>query len=182
MRFLLDESIAYLLGSSTGLMFRAEEIAGAHSEEIVQLRVLLLWLAWDLGDELTDQVSKLLEQDELKARLQTNALFLELLPPLASDASARAELEKSISRTLRATPQASLRANDWLGKHWRLAIKWQRTCDQKIPLQVGGMGYVPGVMPRPRIVIDMSGGLVGLWDFDKVRHFVREKVVAVGPL
>lgn len=182
MRFLLDDSVAYLLGSSTSLMRRAEEVAGSHSEEIVQLRVLLLWLAWDLGDELTDQVSRLLEQDELKARLQTNALFLELLPPLVSDESARAELEKSISRTLRATPQASLRAHDWLRKHWRVGVKWQRTCDQKSPLQVGGMGYVPGAIPQPRIVIDMSGGLVGLWDFDKVRHFVREKVVAVAPL
>lgn len=182
MRFLLDDSVSYLLGSSTGLMRRAEEVAGSHSEEMVQLRVLLLWLAWDLGDELTDQVSRLLEQDELKARLQTNALFLELLPPLVSDESARAELEKSISRTLRATPQASLRAHDWLKKHWRLGAKWQRTCDQKSPLQVGGMGYVPGAIPQPRIVIDVSGGLVGLWDFDKVRHFVREKVVAVAPL
>lgn len=182
MRFLLDESISYLLGSSKGLMHRMEEIAGPHSEEIVQLRVLLLWLAWDLGDELTDHVSRLLEKDELDARLQANALFLELIPPLVSDESARMELEKSISRTLWPTPQASLRAHEWLERHWDYGKGWQQVRDQEAALQVGSVGYVPGVMPNPRVVMETSGGFVGLWDFDRVRHFARERVVPVKPM
>lgn len=181
MRFLLDDSIIYLLGSSTGLMHRVEEIAGSHSEEIVQLRVLLLWLAWDLGDELTDHVSRLLEKDELDARLQANALFLELIPPLVSDESARAELEKSISRTLWPTPQASLRAHEWLERHWGYGRSWQHKHEQEAPLSVGSIGYVPGIITNPRVVIDVSSGMVGLWDFDKVRHFVRDKVITVRP-
>ncbi|WEL80537.1 hypothetical protein P0D95_21290 [Pseudomonas sp. CBSPCAW29] len=53
-RELLDGSLKYLLGSETRLLEAIDEAAGDSAEETIQLRALLVWLAWDLGDELTD--------------------------------------------------------------------------------------------------------------------------------
>jgi hypothetical protein len=84
----------------------------ADTDEGMQLRVLLLWLAWDLGEELTEQIGRIWEPKELEAKLRGNAAFLKLMPPISRDNAARAELEQSIARTVRPTPEAALRAGN----------------------------------------------------------------------
>ncbi|MCM5570491.1 hypothetical protein M6I34_08220 [Burkholderiaceae bacterium FT117] len=179
-RYLLDESLTYLLGSSSRMLAELDS-GDVDTEEGAQLRVLLVWLAWDLGEELTEQIGRHWDTSEQQAKLRANATFLKLLPPIAEDAAARAELEQSISRTVRQTPEASLRASKWLQSHLQYGAAWARGVCSDDVLQVGGYCRVPGVVEEPRIVLAVTEGMVDFWDYDKKRSFSRDRVVAVAP-
>jgi hypothetical protein len=43
----------------------------------------MLWLAWDLGEELTEQIGRIWDPKELEAKLRGNAAFLKLMPPIS---------------------------------------------------------------------------------------------------
>jgi hypothetical protein len=180
-RYLLNESLKHLLGSASRML---DEIDGdvPETEEGVQLRVLLLWLAWDLGEELTEQVDRILDGHEKRARLRTNAVFLELLPPIADDEVARAELAQSISRTIRQTPAVAVRAAGWLDRHFVYGAAWSKGVTEGGALRVGGYCRVPGRSNAPRIILDVSDRYVQFWDFDDEVSFERDRVVTISPL
>ena len=50
------------------MLDEVDDAIGADTDEGVQLRVLLLWLAWDIGEELTEQIGRIWDDTELKAR------------------------------------------------------------------------------------------------------------------
>jgi len=179
-RYLLDECLKHLLGSSSR-MLEEIDIGDADTEEGTQLRVLLLWLAWDLGEELTDQLGRIWDAGELQAKLRANAMFLKLIPPIAQDAAARSELEQSISRTIRPSPEAALRASKWLVGHLKFGAAWAKGVSDGTTLRVGGYCRVPGMVEEPRVVLEVSDSLVGFWDYDRIRSFARDRVVAVMP-
>jgi hypothetical protein len=181
-RFLLDESLKYLLSSGTRMLDSMEHAVGSDTEETIQLRVLLLWLAWDLGEELTDQIGRFLDADELKSKLYTNAMFLKLLPPIANNNSALNELWESILRTNRQAPEATLRAQKWLTRHAKYGLEWTKGFDTDGYIHVGGYCYVPGKVDEPHVVIEASDRIVGFWDFDRIRQFERDRVIGVRPL
>ena len=143
--------------------------------------MLLLWLAWDLGEELTDQLGRIWDAGELQAKLRANAMFLKLIPPIAQDAAARSELEQSISRTIRPSPEAALRASKWLVGHLKFGAAWARGVSDGTTLRVGGYCRVPGMVEEPRVVLEVSDSLVGFWDYDRIRSFARDRVVPVMP-
>jgi hypothetical protein len=180
-QYLLDESLYYLLCSSTRLLDTIEQTIGKDTDETVQLRVLMLWLAWDLGHELTDQVGKFLDPEELNAKLGTNAMFLNLIPPIAVDNAAQAELERCISRTIRPTPEAALRAQKWLARHWSFGLAWTNGVDAGNDIHVGGFCCVPGNVDEPQVVVELSDRVVGFWDFDQIRRFEKSRVLGVSP-
>lgn len=180
-RYLLDESLKHLLGSASHMLDEIDHTSDADTDEGIQLRVLLLWLAWDLGDELTDQIGRIWDASELKAKLCTNAVFLKLIPPIAEDSSARADLEQSISRTVRSTPEAALKASNWLGRHLNFGIAWANGFSESNELRVGGYCYVPGKVDEPRVVIELTDSVVGFWDYDRVRRFSRGHVQGAIP-
>lgn len=180
-QFLLEESLYYLLCSRTRLLDTIEQAIGNDTDETVQLRVLMLWLAWDLGHELTDQVVKFLDAEELRAKLGTNAMFLSLIPPIAADNTARAELEECISRTIRPTPEAALRAQKWLARHWSFGFAWANGFDTGNDIHVGGICCVPGHVEEPHVVVELSERVVGFWDFDRVRQFEKSRVLGMSP-
>ncbi|MCU9947093.1 hypothetical protein [Pseudomonas sp. PDM13] len=68
--------------------------------ETMQLRTSPVWLAWDLGDELTAEVNLKWNLDERRQKLQTNAAFLQLLPAIAVGLQASAESREKISAQL----------------------------------------------------------------------------------
>ena len=181
-RFLLDEALKYLLGSFSRLLEKIDHAVAGDTDEGVQLRVLLLWLAWDLGEELTEQISKIWELEKTESRLRANAVFLKLIPPIVSDDGARNELEQSISRTVRRTPEAVARSQLWLDRHWKFGVEWSRGFQPDKDLRVGGFCCVPGVIPEPRVVLGFSGGIVQVQEFDESRRFVADRVVAISPI
>jgi hypothetical protein len=180
-RFLLDESLKYLLGSSSRLLEKVDYTVAGDTYEGIQLRVLLLWLAWDLGEELTEQISRIWEIEKTENRLHANAAFLKLIPPIVSDESARGDLEQSISRTVRPTPEAVLRAQKWLERHWNYGLEWSKGFDTSDIIGLGGYCCVPGKVNDPHVVIELSDRYVGFWDFDRIRKFEKSRVLGVSP-
>jgi hypothetical protein len=181
-RYLLDECLKYLLGSTNHLIDITDKQAGESTEEALQLRVLLLWLAWDLGEELTEQIGRIWDAKELQARLHANAVFLKLIPPVSVDDSARMELEQSISRTVRATPEAATRATKWLERHLSFGVAWSNGIRDGENLRVGGYCRVPGKVDEPQVVVEVSDSVVGFWDYDRIWRFARSHVVGVAPV
>ena len=178
-RYLLDESVKYLLSSTSHLIDTIDKETGGITEESVQLRVLLLWLAWDLGEELTEEVNRIWDNKERKTKLFTNSVFLKLMPGVSVDDSARVELEQSISRTIRSTPEAAKRATEWLNRHLSFGSAWSvgiRDCED---LKVGGYCRVPGIADEPHVIVEVSDKSIGFCDHDRVRKFMRDRVVGV---
>ena len=180
-RYLLDESVRYLLGSQSRLLDVIDKAAGDSADETMQLRTLIVWLAWDLGDELTGEVSRIWDADEKRCKLQANALFLALLPAIAADQQASTELRDSIQRTVKSTPVASMQAEKWLGLHMVYGSSWTQGKEESNQMVVGGYCRVPGLFDEPRIILELSQDVVGFWDFDQVRKFERGRVIALVP-
>jgi hypothetical protein len=68
-RDLLDAAMSALLGSESGLLEVVLDLVDEPIEEVGFLRSLLLWLAWDLGEELMDRIGPLVEEEEaIRAR------------------------------------------------------------------------------------------------------------------
>jgi hypothetical protein len=180
-RHLLEESLKHLLGSATRMLDEIDHSTDADTDEGVQLRVLLLWLAWDLGEELTEQIGRIWDPREQEAKLRGNAAFLKLLPPISRDNAARAELEQSIARTVRPTPEAAMRASNWLARHLRFGDEWANGFVESHDLQVGGFCYVPGRIDEPRVIFEVLENVVGFWDYDRVCRFERNRVSGATP-
>ena len=178
-RFLFDESLKYLLGSSFNLLDLVNNNLGVETEEVIQLKVLLLWLSWDLGEEFHEHIGKSCDSESLKRQLRANAFFLKLIPPIATNDNALAELEKSISRTINPTPEAAIRAQNWLNQHWAFGRKWSNGFEICEDLKVGGFCYIPNINELPQIVVELSSQYVGCWAFDKVRTFERSRALGV---
>ena len=178
-QYLLDESVKYLLSSNSHLIDTIDKETGGNTEESVQLRVLLLWLAWDLGEELTEEVNRIWDSKERKTKLFTNSVFLKLMPGVSLDDTARVELEQSISRTTKSTPEAAKRATEWLNRHLSFGSAWSvgiRDCED---LKVGGYCRVPGIADEPHVIVEVSDKSIGFCDHDRVRKFMRDRVVGV---
>lgn len=144
--------------------------------------------AISFGDDGPRNATRVLHRLELLGacdgdalRLRANAMFLKLIPPIAQDAGARSELEQSISRTIRPSPEAALRASKWLVGHLKFGAAWARGVSDGTTLRVGGYCRVPGMVEEPRVVLEVSDSLVGFWDYDRIRSFARDRVVAVMP-
>ncbi|WP_417779590.1 hypothetical protein [Stutzerimonas xanthomarina] len=181
-RYLLDESIRYLLGSESQLLEVIDKSIYDEADETMQLRTLLVWLAWDLGDELTAKVSLMWGPDEKRRRLHTNAMFLRLMPTIAADQDASSELRESIQRTLKLTPSASIQAEQWLGLHLAYGSFWSQEQKETDEFELGGCCRVSGMDDEPRVIVELDQNNVGFWDFDEVRKFKRDRVVALMPI
>ncbi|KTC58336.1 phospholipase D-like domain-containing protein [Pseudomonas savastanoi] len=178
-RELLDGSLKYLLGLETRLLEAIDEAAGDSAEETMQLRALLVWLAWDLGDELTDHFNPIWDYYERTPKLHANALFLALMPAIAADRQASTALHDSIERTIKNTPVASLRAEKWLTRHMAFGTTWSVGAQECDEIKVGGYCRVKGLFDGLRVVVEVSQGAVGFWDFGRTLKFTRERVVAM---
>lgn len=180
-RHLLDESLKYLLGSAR-MLDEVEQAIDGETDEGTQLRVLLIWLAWDLGEELTEQIGRIWEPKELNAKLRSNAAFLKLMPLVSSDATAAEELKLSIARTVRPVPEAVLRADEWLARHMLFGKGWVNGFKQSEAIRVGGYCSVPGQIDEPRVVMEVYSNDIGFWDYDQVRKFARNRVAGAVPV
>jgi hypothetical protein len=178
-RHLLDESVKYLFGGKTPLVEVVDKLGHESSEESIQLRVLLAWLAWDVGDELTDQFRRIYDASELKAKLKANALFLKLMPTIAADESATTELRESISKTIKTSPSASLRATEWMKTHHGYGNAWLQGMKTSDALKVGGYCRLADQESLVSVVFELHNGIVGFWDFDRVKQYEAKRVTAV---
>jgi hypothetical protein len=180
-RYLLDESIKYLLGSTTHLIDVVDKAAGESTDEAIQLRVLLLWLAWDLGEELTEWIGQIWNAKELQAKLKANAAFFKLMPEVAIDEAACSDLKESIAKTVRETPKSAIQAANWFERHQKFGIEWANGFRSSTELRLGGFCRIPGNIDEPHVVVELTHNMVGFWDYNEVRRFERSRAVAVMP-
>ena len=180
-RYLLDESVRYLLGAGHHMLDDVEKMSEAETEEGAQLRVLLLWLAWDLGDELTDQIGRIWDPQELQSKLRRNAVLLKLIPPVSQDSPAWQELIDSIARTVPSNPDSALAAKKWVDRHLIFGALWSGEFQLTPELRVGGFCCIPGNFAEPRVVMELTGEEVAFWDYDRLRRFERKRVSGVLP-
>lgn len=182
LRTLLDESVKYLFGGKEPLIAVLDDAGDELSDESIQLRVLLAWLAWDVGDELTEQIRRIYDATELKDKLRANALFLKLMPAIAADESATADLRDSILRTTKPSPSTTIRAIEWMERHHAYGKAWHFGLRESHDLRVGGYCRL-GTRPEYiYVVFELQDGFVGFWNFDRVKQFEARKVTAVEPL
>ena len=180
-RYLLDESVRYLLGADHRMLDEVRKLNESETEEGAQLRILLLWLAWDLGDELTDQIGRIWDIQELQSKLRSNAVFLKLIPPISQDSPAWQELVDSIARTVPANPDAALAASRWVDRHLRFGTLWSDGFQKTEALKIGGYCFVPGQVEELRVVMELSSNEVGFWEYNRISRFVRHRVCGAVP-
>ena len=177
-RSLLERAMEYLFGSGSMLLSKLLAQSDEPFEEVSHLRSMLLWLAWDLGEELTDRISPLLEKEDATRRIHANAILYELLPVVASDQDEVAELERSMQMTGSQTAEEGARASAWLARHLgagrRVASASQTADGDVVSLRVGALAEVPGSNPpRLCVIAALSTSEVTLWEFDVQRTFDR---------
>lgn len=170
--------MAYLFGSRSMLLSKLLAQSDEPFEEVSHLRSMLLWLAWDLGEELTDRISPLLEKEDATRRIHANAILYELLPVVAFDQDEVTELERSMRLTGAQTAEEGARATAWLTRHLgagrQIVSASQATDRDAACLRVGALAAVPGSNPRRLCVVAaLSSSEVSLWEFDGQRTFDR---------
>lgn len=177
---LFNQSLKYLLGKSQ-LLYKVESPHDSPTDEGFRLKILLLWLSWDLGYEISNQVTRLWEKADRDSQLQKNAFFAELLPPLIKDEETKSELNKSIFHTMKQTPKAKISADNWIDKHWKFAQEWMNLGKSENSIKIGDFCVVPNLIERPRVVLEIPNGNVSIWDFDRIRQFEPSRVKLWGP-
>jgi hypothetical protein len=179
-RALLDGAMAWLFGRNSMTLSQLVNAADEPLEEVSYLKSLLLWLAWDLGEELTDRISPLMDADELLGCVRSNAILFELFPSTATDSDELAELERSIRMTVMPTGEEAAKAAAWVTRHLKVGIhvleSAENAANSDVPLRVGELVSVPGANPRRRRVItSVIGNEFSIWEFDGLRSFMRKR-------
>ncbi|MGY0197948.1 hypothetical protein [Leptothrix sp. BB-3] len=178
-RDLLDAAMSALFGRDSGLLYAVTDQADEPIEEVSFLRSLLLWLAWDLGEELTDRIGPLVDEVDAMRAVRANAVLYELLPPAACDSEEAAELARSIRMTVVPTGTEGARATNWLRHHMAIGFALNGMGPEALKIRSGlsrgVLVMVPKSAPaRLRVVSSIAGPLVTLWDFDGPRTYLSQ--------
>lgn len=176
-RDLLDAAMSALFGHGSRLLQVVVDQADEPIEELGFLRSLLLWLAWDLGEELTDRVGPLVEEEDAIRAVRANAVLYELLPAVAADLDETAELERSVRMTVVPTVTEGARATMWMRRLLAVGLAVREMSPEALQLKPGlargELAMVPKSSPAClRVVCAVSGREVTLWEFDGPRTFL----------
>lgn len=177
-RQLLSASMAALFGHRSMLLPKLLAQAGEEVDEVSYLRSLLVWLAWDLGEMLTDQINPLQEREAQERQVSANANLFALLPEVARRDDEVAELEKSMVMTVLPTGEEGARLARWLQRHLevgrQIATKGGTSNVNADAIRVGDLASVPKASPpRHRVVCGLSASEISFWEFDGQRSFDR---------
>ncbi|MFL9910443.1 hypothetical protein [Paraburkholderia sp. RL17-337-BIB-A] len=179
-RYLLDESVSCLFGSKTRLINAVSDDTHQETEEALQLRVLLLWLAWSLGDEVPESSGDAFDAGNQQEIVRAKAMFLALTPPIAVDEVARNDLRRHIALTHRQNPSAAARAERWMRLVIAFGEAWSRDLADAGEIEIGGCCIV-GDGSYPQVICRTEDGIVGLWDYGGIRSFQTSRVIPVWP-
>lgn len=178
-RDLLNGAMSALFGRKSRLLQVVSDQADEPFEEVGFLRSLLLWLAWDLGDELTDLIGPLVEEEIATRAVRANAVLYELLPAAAAEPEEVAELERSVRMTLIPTGTEGARATSWMRRHLAAGLNVRAMSPETLRIRPGlargTLAMVPkSAPPHLRVVSAVSEPYVTLWDFDGTRTFLAQ--------
>ncbi|WP_454737171.1 hypothetical protein [Cupriavidus necator] len=179
-RRFLDESMRCLFNSRTRLIDTLTDNTHAETEEAIQLRVLVLWLAWRVGDKVPESSVDAFDPNGQSEQLRAKAMFLALAPPVAGDDAASDELRRYAAAALRPNPLDAARADRWIRLTNEFGRFWSWDLSDAPRIEVGGCCIV-GDGSYPRVVAEVHGELVGFWIFGSIRSFRQDFVMAVQP-
>lgn len=177
---LLEGSVRHLFNSRRRLVDTAVDSDGELTDEAMQVRVLLLWLAWSLGEQVPLAPSDGFDTENQQSLVQTKGMFLALAPTVAIDDVARNELLRCISATQRPNPAAVARAERWLHDATEFGQTWSRELTDAPTIEVGGCCFA-GKCQYPFVVCRANDGVIGLWDYGDIRSFQSMAVLPVQP-
>jgi len=186
---LFNGILDWVIGGPQPLMRQPHVKAAAHSMEVVHLRGLMIWLAWEckfradkkftFGEEIEDREDNVLQR----------AALLELVLPALPDADAREQAERSIQAT--ATPSQALKANQWVQTHfaWGRHVAQCAASAPKHSTQESEYPTAGSIVALPRasgqtlyVVAGRDGGAVVLCDLrteNLKRAFLRKSLINV---
>lgn len=184
---LFDLAIECLLGEKKMLLQKLEEVTQVKTEEALQARALLAWLAWDIGDEYTEEFPLSLEVEDKEDRLTANVALFALFPSIAADEEELAAVRESLALTRPVTVARQQRQESWLNRHAELGRTWHKLLGKPLKdvsrdarLKLGSIAVVTtDVERRLRIVTELAGGHVGLSTVGNIVRFQRDRVVAL---
>ena len=177
-RDLLTSSMAALFGSANGLARHVRVEGEDDPEELGQVRALLAWLAWDLGDAVMGPIEPMVLPEKKLKLANSYANLFELLPALALDDEAAIRLKESIRMTRSPTADEGARAESWLDYHLGLGLDLatapEHTFNDRFDLHVGDLMRIPLTSPAQlRVVLEVTAQAVKLTEFDRERSFER---------
>jgi hypothetical protein len=176
-RKLLMEAMAALFGHRSMILPKLVQQAEGEIDEVSHLRSLLLWLAWDLGEELSDHIGELQEREVRERQISANATLLELLPQVASRDDEIAELERSLLMTAIPTGEEGARLARWLDRHLGAGRQAASMFGETRSVRLGNLAPVPKASPpRHRVVCSLNASEISFWEFDEERTFSRQLV------
>lgn len=184
---LFDLAIEHLLGETKMLLRRLEEVTQAKTEEALQARALLAWLAWDIGDEYTEEFPLSLDSDEKQNLLTANVALFTLFPSIAADDEELVAVREGLALTRPVTVARQQRQELWLNRHTALGRTWQKLLEKPLKdmgknglLKLGTIAVVTTDAERkPRIVTELAGSYVGLSTVGNMVRFQRDRVVVL---
>ena len=184
---LFSVAAEFLLSESHSLLSQFETLVGASTEEAGHARSLLTWLAWDIGSEFTRRFTWSLDTEELKRKVEANAVLFELLPQVVSHTEELAAVRESFTLTTPKTLAARQRQHEWLERHVGLGKKWldlTATPFNSIPiktsLELGDLAVVTSdKKPRLRVVAEIGDNHIGLSKVSGIVRFQRDHVLGV---
>lgn len=178
---LLWAAMRALYGRNSMLLPKLLSEVDVEIEEVGYLRSLLLWLAWDVGAEITDRFSLSMEPEETARRVRRNAVLYELLPIVVRHDDEQAELERSLIMTAAGTAEAGARLTAWLTRHLAVgrALAIASSGPAPLGLRIGAPVRVPrSSPPRLRPIYELTSSNVTYWEFDGRPTFDR-RIAAV---
>lgn len=184
---LFDLAIEYLLGEKKMLLQKLEQVTQAKTEEALQARALLAWLAWDIGDEYTEEFPLSLEVEEKESQLTANVALFALFPSIATDEEELAAVREGFALMRPGTVARQQRQESWLNRHAELGRRWHKLLEKPLKnvssnerLKLGSIAVVTTDAERkPRIVTELAAGHVGLSTVGNMVRFQRDRVVAL---
>lgn len=178
-RALLDQAVTSLFGSRKRLIDALSE-ENEESHEALQLRLLLLWLAWAVQERVPDGAVDTFNND-LPKMLKTTALFLALAPPIARDEASYNELHGFIKATRSQNPPAVAASESWMKRTIEFAELWSRELGDAPRIVIGGCCLVADGR-YPRVVTRITDDSVTVYEYeDAPRTYQKRSVIPVQP-
>lgn len=183
-RDLLDHVMISFFGRACDLYGRVVITLGTEAfDEVLRLKGLLMWLAWDCGVILDDRFGISEYREDIEERIWNKAALLELVQILSGDNLSFEEARTSILSV--ANPGVHQSAARWidtcesLGHDVRRALA--RMTDSNVssvlPSQIGALAFATALArPRLRIVSSVSDSYVTLFDFHQEIPYRPDRV------
>lgn len=175
---LLSQSMVILFGRAQGIV---RDIHDGEADEVAELghvRVLLAWLAWDIGHSLLKRIEPMAPKATKDYLVAAYAYLYDLLPAIAVDDEDTEQLASSVRMTNTPTADESAYGENWLEHHittgLEVATAPATAYLDRAGIRAGDLMHFPhSSPPRFSVVVDANAQDICLNELDEERRFTR---------